>query len=402
MTKTSGLADGFLIGGYDLSGDVGSLSKVGGGIATLDVTAINKSAHERIGGLRDGAMTFSAFFDPAAGQEHPVLSALPTADVTAAYLRGTAVGAPAACMVAKQVDYNPTRAQGGSLTVAVDLVPNGFGIEWGNQLTAGLYTASNSLTGQNAGFEAGIGNWVALTNCAVADTAAQARTGVDSMSMTSTAGGDMVAESCVAGSILTQGFAVVPGSQVNVQAYLRAAVSARTCSVGVHWFTSGGASVSTTYGSGAADSSSAWTIESGTVTAPATAAWGCVSVKAAATGAGSEVHYVDDVQVLVLPSSWDSTASLSFGAQAYLQVTAFTGTDVTIKIQDSADNVTFTDVTSLAFAQTTAAHTMQRIAIGNTATVRRYIAATLTTAAGFTALSFNVAIHKNEIANESF
>ena len=73
----------------------------------------------------------------------------------------------------------------------------------------------------------------------------------------------MVVEGCTAGNILTQGFAVVPGQSVSVQAWLRTAVSARTASVGVHWFTSGGASVSTTYGTGAADSSSAWTIESG-------------------------------------------------------------------------------------------------------------------------------------------
>ena len=79
MAKSSGLGDNCYIGGYDLSGDIMALSKVSGGPATLDVTAINKSAHERIGGIRDGALDFSSAFNPSPNQEHPVLAALPTA-----------------------------------------------------------------------------------------------------------------------------------------------------------------------------------------------------------------------------------------------------------------------------------------------------------------------------------
>jgi len=402
MAKTSGLGDGFLIGGYDLSGGVGSLSKISGGPAVLDVTPINASAHVRISGLRDGMIDFNSFFNTATGQEHPALSALPRTDVVATYLRGTSVGSPAACQVSKQVGYNPTRATGGSLTVATNTVANAYGLEWGNQLTAGVYTASNALTGQDTGFEGGNGNWVAVTNNTSTNSSAQAHGGTKSLSMSSTAGGDMTSASCVAGSIATQGFAVVPGSQVSAQAWVRSAVSARTCSVGIDWYTSGGAFVSTSYGTGVADSAAAWTLISATVTAPATAAFARVNVKVAATGGAAEVHYVDDVVYLLLPTSWDSLASASFGAQAYLQVTAFTGTDVTVKIQDSADNVTFADVTSLAFAQTTAANTAQRISIGNTATVRRYIATALTTTGGFTALSFSVAIVKNSVAGQVF
>ena len=379
-----------------------SLGKVGGGPAVLDVTPINALAHVRIGGLRDGGIDFVTAFDPTAGQEHPVLAALPTADTQVMYMRGTAIGNAACCEIAKQVDYDPTRGTDGMLTNAISTLANGFGVEWGVQLTPGLYTATNALTGQNAGFEGGLGNWVAVTNNTSTDTSAQAHSGSDSMSMSLTASGDMTSASCASGSIATQGFAVAPGNQVSVQAWVRTAVSARTCSVGVDWYTSGGSFVSTSYGTGVADSSSAWTLISGTVVAPATAAFGRVNVKVASTAAGSEVHYVDDVEYFLLPTSYDTGASASFGAQAYLQVIAFTGTDVTVKIQDSADNATFADVTSLTFAQTTAAHTTQRIAIGNTATVRRYVAATLTTAAGFTALSFAVVLNKNSIAGQVF
>ncbi len=402
MSKGSGLGDAFYLGGYDLSGEVNALSKIGGGLSVLDVTPISKSAHVRIDGLKDGGIAFSTFFDPAAAHSHPVLAALPRADVVTTYCRGTGVGTPAAAMVAKQVDYNPTRAAGGMLSSTVSAVANSFGIEWGNQLTPGIYTATNLLTGQNAGFEGGIGNWVAVTNNISTDTSAQAHTGSNSMSMSSTAGGTMTSSSCLQANVSTQGFAVVPGNQVAVQGWVRAAVSARTCQVGVDWYTSGASFVSTSLGTGVADSSSAWTFISGTVTAPATAAYGRVTVSVSSTGGAAEVHYADDVQALLLPSSYDTAASAAFGAQAYLQVMTFTGTDVTVKIQDSADNVTFADVTSLAFAQTTAARTAQRIAIANTATVRRYVTATVTTVAGFTALAASVVLVKNQFAGVVF
>ena len=244
MAKTSGLGDQFLIGGYDLSGEVNALSKVSGSLATLDMTPINKSAHVRLDGLKDGAIDFTTLFDPAAGHSHPVLATLPRTDVICAYLRGGVLGNPAACEVAKQVDYAPTRANDGMLSSAVSTVANGFSIEWGDQLTAGLRT----------------------------DTAA------------------------------TNGTAV------------------------------------------------------------------------------------------------DFTAATSFGFQAYLQVTAFTGIDVTIKLQDSADNSSFADLASGAFTHTTAAHTTQRIAVGGTATVRRYVRASTVTTGGFTSVTFSVVLVKNKIA----
>jgi len=147
MAKTSGLGDNFYIGGYDLSGDVGSLEQISGGPALLDVTPISKSAHVRLGGLRSGDIQFTSFFDAAAGAEHPALSTLPRTDVIATYARGTTVGNPAACLVAKQVNYDPTRDNAGGLTLKVDLQSNAYGLEWGVQLTAGLRTDTTGTTG---------------------------------------------------------------------------------------------------------------------------------------------------------------------------------------------------------------------------------------------------------------
>lgn len=147
VSKTSSIGDQFYIAGFDLSGDVASLDQISSPQGTFDVTSINKGAHERIGGQRDGGFQFTTYFNPSSGHEHAALSTLPTADVVASYLHGTTLGNAAACLVAKQVNYDWTRPNDGSLTGKVSLVANAFGLEWGEQLTAGLRTDSTATTG---------------------------------------------------------------------------------------------------------------------------------------------------------------------------------------------------------------------------------------------------------------
>ncbi|MFD7794321.1 hypothetical protein [Streptomyces sp. NPDC059759] len=251
MAKTSGLGDGLLIAGFDASGDIQQLGSIGGGPALLNFTGINKSAYERQGGLRSGQFEMTTFFNsvPVTGGIHEKLSALPRTDVILTYCRGTALGDAAASLVGKQVNYDATRGDDGMLTFAVSAQSNGYGIEWGRQLTAGVRT----------------------------DTAATLGTGIDTL------------------------------------------------------------------------------------------------------------------------------ASAAFGGQAYLQVFAFTGTDATVKIQDSADNVSFADVTSFAFTQITGgAPLTERIAISNTATIRRYVRVSTVTTGGFTSLIFAVNVIKNENLGVTF
>jgi hypothetical protein len=151
MTKQTGLGDNLYYGGYDISGDVGSLSKISGSQAVLDVTGINKSAHERIGGLRDGGIDFSAFFNPgpSANAAHLVLSPLSRNDAQAAYFHQPSLGGPAAACVAKEIDYPGTRGNDGSLTFAISMQANGFGLEWGKQLTAGKRTDTAATNGSS-------------------------------------------------------------------------------------------------------------------------------------------------------------------------------------------------------------------------------------------------------------
>lgn len=250
MAKQGGLGDALFIAGYNASGDIQQLGRIGGGPALLNMTGIDKSAMERQGGLRDGAFEMTTFFnhDSVTPATHETLSALPRTDVLLTYCRGTTLGDPAASLVGKQANYDPQRGDDGMLTFSVSAQANGYGIEWGSQLTAGVRT----------------------------DTAA------------------------------------------------------------------------------------------------------------------------------TLGTSIDTVASASFGGQAYLQVFAFTGTDATVKIQDSADNSTFADVTSFAFTQITSGPTSERIALANTATIRRYVRVSTVTTGGFTSLKFAVNLVKNEIAGVVF
>jgi hypothetical protein len=147
MAKQSGLGDALLVGGYDLSGDTQALDKVGGGFKPLDVTSINQSAFARIGGIRDGSLEVSSFFDPAPSASHPVWGALPRTDVSVVYCRGLGLGSPAAACIAKQVGYDPKRSPAGDFIFKVEALANGYGLEWGEQHTPGLRTDTSATNG---------------------------------------------------------------------------------------------------------------------------------------------------------------------------------------------------------------------------------------------------------------
>lgn len=243
MGKQSGLGDALYVHGYELSNDIQSVGRIAGGPAVQDVTGIDKSAMERIGLRRDGGIDFAPFYNPAAGRAHARLSTLPTTDAIVTYCRSTTLGKPSAAVVSKQGNYDGSRPADGGYLFAVQSLANGYGVQWGVQLTAGTRT----------------------------DTAATNGTSVD------------------------------------------------------------------------------------------------------------------------------TAASASFGAQAFLHVTAFSGTDVTVKIQDSADDSSWSDVTGLAFTQiTSSTPTAERIATAAGATIRRYVRVATVTTGGVTSVSFQVTLVKNE------
>jgi hypothetical protein len=100
-------------------------------------------------------------------------------------------------------------------------------------------------------------------------------------------------------------------------------------------------------------------------------------------------------------SAYDSgAATTNFGLQAYLQVTAFDGTDITIKLQESSDNSgdAYADVTGGGFTQVTAGPTFERIATATNLAVERYLKVTTVTTGGFNSCTFAVMVVRNQAA----
>jgi RHS repeat-associated protein len=159
----------------------------------------------------------------------------------------------------------------------------------------------NLLSADDSGLEAGMGGWGCTLNCSAARTSAAAQDGAWSVAMTASAAARMdVATATGAG-----GVPVVAGATYSAMASMRAATTARSVTAYIYWFNSSGANVSNNTLSSATDSTSGWTRVSGTVVAPAGAAFAQVvpSVPAPASG---EVHYVDDIGLFAgrLPSAW--------------------------------------------------------------------------------------------------
>ncbi|WP_405611366.1 hypothetical protein [Streptomyces sp. NBC_01508] len=160
MAKQSGLGDQLWISGQDVSGDIGAVNKIAGGPAVIDVTPINAYAMARIGGLRDGGIDYSAFWNPTNGvgqpkSAHAVLSPLPTTDVIMTYVRGATLGGPVACLNAKQLNYDGTRGDDGAMNFAGATQGNGYGLEWCLGLTAGQRTDTAGANGDGVDFGTG-------------------------------------------------------------------------------------------------------------------------------------------------------------------------------------------------------------------------------------------------------
>lgn len=151
MAKQGGMGDHFYVGVNALGGDIGALSNVHGGPNLQEVTGITFSAPERIGLLRDGGASGAVWFNPT--RAHLALKALPTTDQICTYGIGQLVGNPAQSCIAKQINYDGTRAADGSISYAVDWQSSaGIGAEWGQQATDGIRT-DTTATSPATGFD---------------------------------------------------------------------------------------------------------------------------------------------------------------------------------------------------------------------------------------------------------
>lgn len=152
MAKQSGIGANLYLAQYDLTGDVGSVQTIRGGRTPIDVTGIDKAAPERVLGLRDGEIGFAGWWNASAGQIVDVLNDMPTTDLLSTVTIPTTVGAYAvgdlgASMVGKQIMFDQTRGQDGSLAVSSQIMANGYPVEYGALLTTGKQTFTGSANG---------------------------------------------------------------------------------------------------------------------------------------------------------------------------------------------------------------------------------------------------------------
>lgn len=148
MGGQSGLGQNLYVGGYNLSSDVGAINDAGGPRPSLPVTALNASGVERLLGLGDGHISFNTWFDDGTNLSHTALSSLPTTDTQALYVAGTAAGDKAAGLVCKQVGYNWSRNNDGSLQGTIECVSSsGNPLEWGEMLTSATDTHTGATNG---------------------------------------------------------------------------------------------------------------------------------------------------------------------------------------------------------------------------------------------------------------
>lgn len=135
------------VAGYDLSGDINSFTGIQGGNSPLEATDITQDANARMGGRRSGSTQFMAYFDDATDMSHERLGALPTGQQDAMGLVGRAIGGAVFNLRSRQINYDGSRDAEGNFLFTVDLQSDGFGLEWGEQLTVGRRTESTATNG---------------------------------------------------------------------------------------------------------------------------------------------------------------------------------------------------------------------------------------------------------------
>lgn len=164
MAKISGLSTRIFTQGFDLSGDVSAIQTIEASQQPLEVPTLDSQAMKRIGGVLDGKISASAWFDPGtlpldafpptADSEHApyawtAAASLPSTDRLVMVPLGVAIGDSVAMLNAKQATFNVARAPGSAISATADFQANDYGLEWGVMLTAGKQTdasAANSTS----------------------------------------------------------------------------------------------------------------------------------------------------------------------------------------------------------------------------------------------------------------
>jgi hypothetical protein len=161
MSKRSGLGSAFYVGTYDVSGDIGAINSATSSRALGDVSSIQSLGTERIPLRSDGEISYSAFWNTAAGRSVPVLADLADAHELVTWADGTALGSYAASLWAHKVNFSSVSGQDGSLGITGQAMGSlGTRLEWGQLLTIGKQTIAATQA---------IASWLANTAYALND-----------------------------------------------------------------------------------------------------------------------------------------------------------------------------------------------------------------------------------------
>lgn len=392
MSKESGLGDQLYIHAYDLSGDVGSIQSLLKSYGEQITTGIDKTSVERLLLLGDGEIGFNNYFNPADTPDslHEVLNDLPDADRLASYFRGSVLGTVTASLVGKQINYSLARNSDGALIgSAISIKANSYPLEFGEAGTDGKHTdvAADEMDGVDGGLRR-------PAPCTIVSSDINNPTHIITLSPHGRSTGNWVRIAGHTGSV-----PAVDGdheiTRVNDYEY--------TVDVNVTTAGTGGTSqpIIAIATSSIADPTHIVTEDAhGFVSGD----WVVIEGHSAANPDINKAYiitYVNATEFTIDVNMIDggtggsvTRTSTKLGLSAYEHIFAFTGTDVTVKLQHSADDAVtdaYADITDAAFAQASAIGS-ERIETAADLLIRRWIRVVTTTVGGVNPVTFAVAV----------
>jgi hypothetical protein len=153
MAKETGLGARLFVSTVDASNDTRSVDTISKRITPIDMTGIDKSAHERLAGQLDGNIDWTSFLNTTGS--HLTYDDLPRTDIQVSYFHRATLGVPAASVVAKQLEYGASRSATAELTLPIKTAGNTYWLDWGLAVTAGKRTDTTATNGTGVDF----GSW---------------------------------------------------------------------------------------------------------------------------------------------------------------------------------------------------------------------------------------------------
>lgn len=155
MTVSSGVGGRGFLDEYNLSDNVTSIARLEASSDQLVKTVLSDEAQRRLPGRNQGFLQLMSNFDDATGKSHDALTDFPasSANRILTYLHRATRGAVGISIYGLQQQLAYVVSENGDLNLNASLVGNGFGLEMGHTLTAGLETSTGaeSLAGVDDG-----------------------------------------------------------------------------------------------------------------------------------------------------------------------------------------------------------------------------------------------------------